>query len=353
MSLPEPRRILLMAHCLLGDSLVMVPALRALRERFPAARIGLVSERHGTPGRIRAVDVLGGRGLVDEFHEMLVGASRLAKLGNRLRLAASLRRRGWDLGIVLVPPHPPATAELFAVFGRYLRWFGAKRVVLPGPVPTVQRDAQGCALPAPHVADALLGVLAPLGIALSAGQGNAMLPPLANDSPVPALPVGRVPVAVAPGTNMACKRWPLERFIAVLQGLAEALPIHPVLFGGEADRADCAAVLAALDGSGTLVIGEPIARAAAALAQCAFYLGNDTGVMHLAAALGKPCVAVFSARDLPGAWYPYGTGHRVFRTPLPCDACFGTTCPLGTNECILRIGTDAVLQACLEAGRAV
>lgn len=353
MSLPEPRRILLMAHCLLGDSLVMVPALRALRERFPAARIGLVSERHGTPGRIRAVDVLGGRGLVDEFHEMLVGAGRLAKLDNRLRLVAKLRHQGWDLGIVMVPPHPPATEELFAVFGRYLRWFGAKRVSLPGPVPTVQRDAQGCALCAPHVADALLGVLAPLGIAVTPGQGNAILPPLTDDSQVPAFPADCVPVAVAPGTNMPCKRWPLDRFIAVLQGLAQTLPIHPVLFGGEGDRADCAAVLAALDCPGTLVVGEPIAQAAAAMAHCAFYLGNDTGVMHLAAALGKPCVAVFSARDLPGAWYPYGGGHRVFRTPLPCDACFGNRCPLGTNECILRIGTEKVLQACLEAGRAV
>lgn len=353
----HPRGILLMAHCLLGDSLVMLPALRALRERFPAARIGLVSERHGTPGRIRAVDVLGGRGLVDEFHELLVGANRLAKLGNRLRLVAALRCQRWDLGIVLVPPHPPATPALFAVFGQYLRRFGAKQVLLPGPVPPVRRDDRGCALPAPHVADALLGVLSPLGIAAAPGTGRRELPPLASRPPSLSLPEGVVPVAVAPGTNMPCKRWPLERYIAVLQGLAQSVSIHPVLFGGEGDRADCEAILAALARPGTLVVGQSIAQAVAAMRSCALYLGNDTGVMHLAAALGKPCVAVFSARDLPGAWYPYGEGHRVFRTAIPCDACFGTTCPLGTNDCILSIGADEVLRACADvvghAGRAV
>ncbi|MDX9982496.1 MAG: glycosyltransferase family 9 protein [Lentisphaeria bacterium] len=348
-----PHRILLMAHCLLGDSLVMIPALRALRERFPAARVGLLSERHRRPGRIRAVEVLGGRGLVDEFHEMLVGAGRLAKGVDRLRLLCRLRRQRWDLGIVLVPPHPPATARLLAGFGRYLRWFGARQVLLPGPVTAVRRDAQGCALPAPHVADALLGVLGPLGIAAEPGRGNGALPSRPGGFEIPAFPPGLVPVAVAPGTNMPCKRWPLERYIAVLRDLGATLPVHPVLFGGEGDRADCAAVLAALGRAGTLVVGEPVARAAAIMAHCAFYLGNDTGLMHLAAALGKPCVAVFSARDLPGAWYPYGTAHRVFRTPLPCDACFGTVCPLGTNECILRIGSEEVRQACREVGEAL
>jgi ADP-heptose:LPS heptosyltransferase len=199
----------------------------------------------------------------------------------------------------------------------------------------------------PHVADALLTVLAPLGIATQPGEGRCDLPVLPNE-PVVGFPAGTTPVAVAPATNMPCKRWPTERYFEVLRGLATSVPIHPVLFGGAGDRKECEQLLAALAIPGTLVVGESIAYAAAAMRACAMYLGNDTGVMHLAAAVGKPCVAVFSARDVPGAWYPYGVGHRVFRTPLPCDACFGHACPLGTRECILRIEAPDVLRACRE-----
>jgi ADP-heptose:LPS heptosyltransferase len=197
-----------------------------------------------------------------------------------------------------------------------------------------------------HVADALLGMLAPLGIAVPPGAGRAELPYLQEPLPIPPFPSGTVPIAVAPATNMPCKCWPLERFAEVLRGLAEVAPIHPVLFGGAGDRELCAGLLRDTGLSGTLVVGETIAQAASTMRACSMYLGNDTGVMHLAAATGRPCVAVFSARDLPGAWYPYGEGHRVFRTPLPCDACFGHTCPLGTNECILRISASEVLAAC-------
>lgn len=349
MRVPEhPRGILLLAHCLLGDSLVMLPALHALRAEFPEARIGLVSERHGRKTRIRAADVLAGRGLVDEFHEMLVDANPLAKLANRLRLLLRLRLQRWDLGIVLVPPHPPASSSLFEVFGRYLTRFGARRVLLPGPVPTVRRDREGCALPAPHVADTLLAVLAPLLPPAEMGNAQFKLPPLAADRAGGDWPPGTVPVAVAPATNMPCKQWPPERYAEVLRGLAQVAPIHPVMFGAAGDRALCEQVLASLPTGGTLVVGETIAHAASRLRGCAMYLGNDTGVMHLAAAVGKPCVAVFSARDVPGAWYPYGTGHRVFRTPLPCDACFGHSCPLHTDECILSIQAGDVLRACKE-----
>ena len=74
----------------------------------------------------------------------------------------------------------------------------------------------------------------------------------------------------------------------------------------------------------------------AALERCAFYLGNDTGTMHMAVAAGIPCVAVFSSRDFPGNWYPYGNGHVVFRTPIKCEGCFLEKCIENEMRCTVH-----------------
>lgn len=68
--------------------------------------------------------------------------------------------------------------------------------------------------------------------------------------------------------------------------------------------------------------------------------------MHLAAAAGTPCVALFSARDWPGAWYPYGVEQRVFRKALECEGCYLVECVEHANECLMRITVDEVISGC-------
>jgi heptosyltransferase-3 len=83
----------------------------------------------------------------------------------------------------------------------------------------------------------------------------------------------------------------------------------------------------------------------AALQKCALFLGNDTGTMHMAVAAGIPCVAIFSSRDYPGNWYPYGNNHIVFRTPIDCEGCMLERCIERKMECILSIDEDQVYAA--------
>jgi ADP-heptose:LPS heptosyltransferase len=86
--------------------------------------------------------------------------------------------------------------------------------------------------------------------------------------------------------------------------------------------------------------------AAAALKRCALFLGNDTGTMHMAAAVGVPCVAVFSSRERPGVWFPHGDNHRVFRSQIECEGCGLVECVERQNECLRRISANEVLNAC-------
>ncbi len=84
---------------------------------------------------------------------------------------------------------------------------------------------------------------------------------------------------------------------------------------------------------------------------CTFFLGNDTGSMHMAVAAGLKCVAVFSSRSAPGAWYPYGPGHIVLRKFVPCEGCQLVECVENRMQCILAITVDEVLSTCREMAR--
>jgi ADP-heptose:LPS heptosyltransferase len=127
-------------------------------------------------------------------------------------------------------------------------------------------------------------------------------------------------IAVGPGSKMPAKQWPLENYDAVVRDLIGAFDIWPVVFGGPEDR-EIGDGLIKRWGRGYNAAGPLNVRAAAvALKRCQLYVGNDTGTMHLAAAGGVRCVAIFSSRERPGLWYPAGAGNRVFRSTVKAAA---------------------------------
>lgn len=354
-------QVLILSQCLLGDTLALLPALHALRAAAPRARIELVSDDQG-PGRIRAADVLADRGLVDAFHGLLARGSVARKAWNRVRLVARLRCRHWDAGLVLLPPYPPLTTALVRRLDRYLRLAGVRCRSLPAPEPH-RRTADGRLAPVPHVSARLLEQVGALGVPMpSCEERRFALPPLADPAPAreaaariaSAAGPGALRLVVAPGSNMPCKRWPLARYGEVIRDLGQQQPLTAFVFGSQLETAACTELRALIPGVDChLVVGEPVPRVAEMLRQCDLYLGNDTGLMHLAAAVGKPCVAVFSSRDVPGAWDPYGPGHTVFRTAIACEGCLGLDCPLGTYACIQSIAASDVAQACRRAAAKV
>jgi ADP-heptose:LPS heptosyltransferase len=151
--------------------------------------------------------------------------------------------------------------------------------------------------------------------------------------------------AVCPGSKWASKLWPKEHYAELGLRLVRDLGLIPVVVGGKEDRA-LAGELLAHWGGGHCAAGEMGVRESAALMKhAAFYVGNDTGAMHLAAAVGTLCVGIFSAQDWPGRWGPYGAGHSVLRTHAACAGCMSAECP---NDvlCLRQISVNEVFDAC-------
>ena len=319
--------ILLIANCRLGDSLVLIPTLKLLHRQYVGAHICLVSEQVGK-GLVGAEEILGGRGLVDEFERLDMSGGFLVRTWKRLALFLRLRRVHWDFGGVLIPPVPPLTPSLVRRLSLYLRLSGVKRIVSPTSI-AWSDDKVGLLLARLFIPD------------IAESELDYALPELTSPPRVQ-LPGGGRLLAVAPGANMPLNIWLLERFEAVLSGLADV--VHPVYFGGENERGLCEKLAKLVPG--TLFVGRPMAEVEAAMRQCCCYLGNDTGLMHLAAACGLRCVVVFSWRNKSHCWEPCGTGHTAFRTEvLPCAGCLAHECPLGTRECMAHHDVNAVKAA--------
>ncbi len=155
------------------------------------------------------------------------------------------------------------------------------------------------------------------------------------------------PLAVlAPGAAYGpAKRWPVERF----RGLAEALLREGwsvALVGGAVERPAGEALVAGLSRVRNLCGRTDVATAAAIIEKAAVFVSNDSGLMHVAAALGRPQVAIFGSTD-PEATGPLNLRARVVRKPLSCSPCLRRTCDRG-YRCLTEISVEEVLQAIRE-----
>jgi ADP-heptose:LPS heptosyltransferase len=120
-------------------------------------------------------------------------------------------------------------------------------------------------------------------------------------------------IALHPGSGGAAKRWPPERF-AALSDLVRQSNLTPLLLAGEADEAVSTAVLTHTTASLAIARDLSVGALAVLLARCAGYVGNDSGVSHLAGLLGVPTVAIFGPTD-PARWSPLGPRVTALHAP--------------------------------------
>ncbi len=156
---------------------------------------------------------------------------------------------------------------------------------------------------------------------------------------------GKDVLAICPGSKMQSKRWPISRYAEVGRAWHLQTGAHLVIVGGPEDSVMADSLLKEWDGYGFSICGVSLSETAGMLAQVKAFCGNDTGSMHLAALLGKPCVALFSARKRPESWYPFGDNNQIIQSAAECMNCIKQTCFVDPSECMASITVQNVLDA--------
>jgi len=152
-------------------------------------------------------------------------------------------------------------------------------------------------------------------------------------------------IALHPGASAESRRYPAEAFAAVAAGLVQRG--HAVVLLGGAGDADLVARVQAESGEPVPALaGTTVAELAAALSLADVVVANNSGPMHLAAAVGTPVVALYALTNPQHT--PWRVPHRLLNHDVPCGYCYRSTCPERHHDCLRRVRPDAVVRAACE-----
>jgi len=344
----HPDRIVVYTAGILGDNVVLLPAIRALRRRYPSARLAVMVN-------VQENDSSGARGLfrmtpwIDELR--IVTDRVVVRRGIRVRFdEPALVGMECDLFVNLSPFGK--RGWLGAVFRELLiaRRLGAERAVGFRLHSWNRRDyAPSQMLDIPNEGRRAAEVLETLGLRVPLRDHGLALDSCGDIDRVlefAGIREGEGFVVLHPGAALLIKQWPAERFGAVAAWI-HSTSGHRALITGTAQESElCSRVAAAAAGSAVSIAGQTtVTGLAQLLARSALCVCNDTGTMHLAAALGTPLVAIFSTRVSPTWWYPNADRHAVVFRMLPCSGCRKDTVEGCGHECMLHISVEDVKRA--------
>lgn len=334
---PPPQRVAVFRALVLGDMLCAVPALRAMRRGWPHAEITLI----GLPW---ARDLAQRWSMVDRFVEfpgypgLPESMPDIEALPEFLR---GLQRESYDL-LVQLHGSGTITNPLLAVCGaRHLAGFAGPGAYTPEGGRFVPWPTQG------HEIERLLTLTDALGLPRA---GTALEFPLTDTDRIelasvwPGAYAGRPYACVHAGAQLPSRRWPPERFARVADTLAER-GLAVVLTGNSAEAPLADAVARAMRHPAVNLAGKTTLWTMGALVEHArLVVCNDTGVSHIAAALGTESVVVSSGADV-SRWAPLDHArHRVLWQLTPCRPCSFARCPYD-HECAKAITPDMVVDA--------
>jgi lipopolysaccharide heptosyltransferase II len=349
------QRILVFAYHGLGNFIMYTPALKLLRERYPAARIDLqVGNNTGCE------EVLAGSALFDNIYNLPLSAG----VGAWVRRARAIRDTRYDLTINEFHSHAWPLALLIAASGAPFR---LGHVTSPGwsrrlsrysfmfNLPIAMREDQ-------HEIERYLDLMTAAGArAIAANEANTFIH-LTDDDRTFArrfLKDGdddgraRTIIGFQPGTSltMRWKQWPIERYREVISRVVADQPESQIiLFGSSLEEEMIREMARGLKGRISLAAGKTsVKQVAALIEQCDLLVCNDSGLMHTAVAVGTPVAAIYGPTDFRRT-APLDDRHTVIRHELPCSPCFKLegddqvqACP--HHDCLMTITTDEVLHA--------
>jgi lipopolysaccharide heptosyltransferase II len=335
----DPRRILIVKSCCLGDVLFTTPLLHALRERFPRAHITYAVGAWSRPMVATSADVDAVLTIPDRW-----------TLGSLLAVARAWRGR---FDMVFVPERTPLPGIVTWLAGIPVR---------------IGLDSQGrgfaythpVAVPSTLIHEAELYLMLAQAVGIASADQQLRFFPTAQDREEAqeiafALPAQRPIIVIHPGggsnpgMTLATKRWLPERWAIVVDELHRTRDAQVVLVGSADERTVVQEVRDAMQTPATMLAQQwRWGTLAALIERATLFLGHDTGMTHLAHAVGTPVVAVYGPSD-PQTYGPRGPRSRVVWRPTPESPCFydgvaPLVCPCA-GRCMRNVEVRDVLRA--------
>lgn len=365
-----PHRILVIRLDRLGDVILSTPVLQVLRRQFPHAFIAMMVR----PACRDAV--LGNPSLNEVILYEKEGIHR--SLRGTLRFARQVRRYNFDTALVL---HPSNRSHWIPWLARIPVRIGYRRKcgwLLTHRLP--HRKQEGNQHEAAYTLEllAVFGIIPPpvsvrhgrtvtseatAEVASSDQTGGGITPPAPQPfMPLHAEAVHRVEallseasiqpaqrlVAIHPSASCISKRWMPERFARVADRLIGEQGVRICLVAGEADARYANQVAALMEHPSLNVAGRlSVGELAALLQRCRLLISNDSGPVHVAAAVGTPVVDIFgrNQRGLsPQRWGPLGAGHVILHKEVGCVTCLAHNCDIGFL-CLTSLSVEEVYAA--------
>jgi heptosyltransferase II len=321
----KPFRIVVRSSNWLGDAVMTTPAVLAIKLGRPDARVTVLA-------KAKLADYWRRFPQIDEVLTIEPGEGLFA-------VAQKLRKRRFAAALILPNSIRTALEAWLAGIPRRAGYSAQWRKALLDPAftPLPPEVPQ----PARHQVYHYLQLAEWIGIEKAEMALEASFPARPR-------PAGPLKIGLCPGAEYGpAKRWMPERFAEAANAVSARVDCEWVLFGVAGDAPIGDEIAAKLTGRVTNLIGKTtLSELMDRLCECAALLTNDTGTMHLAAALGVPTVSVFGSTE-PRLTGPLGAGHRVLRHQVECSPCFLRKCPLDFR-CMEAVTAREAAKAVLE-----
>lgn len=321
-------KILVVAPSWIGDTILAQPLFTLLKRNDPTARIEVLAASWSAPllARMAEVDAV----IANPFGHGEFNFWARRALGRRLASA------NYSAAYVLPNSWKSALAPYFAGIPRRIGYQGESRYLL------LNERHRLDALSHPQLVQRYAALAGPLPASLPPPRLNSTMEQQQAVRRALKLPLDASPVIFCPGAEFGpAKRWPAQHFAALARLIAT--PQQPVwLVGSDKDKAVGDEIAAAAQGAALNLCGRSsLEQALDLIAAARCVISNDSGLMHVAAGLERPLVALYGSSS-PAYTPPLSSHARIISRNLPCSPCFQRVCPLVHFDCMNDITPQQV-----------
>ncbi|MDM8551362.1 lipopolysaccharide heptosyltransferase II [Desulfobacterales bacterium HSG2] len=330
------RRILIRSANWIGDAVMTIPAVRAVRKNFPGAEISILAKPWVAP-------VFENSSHTDHLL-IYEAAGRHKGFAGKFRLARDLKSHHFDAAILFQNAFEAAFIAFLAGIPNRIGYDTDGRSLLLSHNIRCTPELREV-----HQVEYYLGILEGAGLRTDGQKLHLEVSPedrhrageilrrygiSQKESPV---------VGINPGATFGtAKRWFPERYAALCRRLQKSVPADILVFGGPGEEALGHRICEDIGNRCVNLCGKTTLREAIALIKkCRLFITNDSGLMHVAAALDVPQIAIFGSTDhITTA--PASPESHIVRVPTPCSPCLKPDCPEGHHSCMKEITVDMV-----------